>query len=60
MSSQDTHSTAGVDYPQLGILAKGREARETGEDYQLREPAESYLPHFKAEKSDIGGKNAYL
>ena len=33
------------------------DATETDEGYQLREPAESYLPLFEAEKSDIGPGN---
>jgi len=36
-----------------GILAKGREAREEDAGYQLREPANSRMSHFGAEKGDI-------
>lgn len=44
----------------LGILAQGRDATETDEGYQLRESTEVYLPHFDAEKGDIGPENTYL
>jgi hypothetical protein len=37
-------------------LAKDRDATETDEGYQLREPTEAYLPHFEPEKGDIGLK----
>ncbi len=44
----------------LGKLAKGRDATETDEGYQLRESAEPYLAHFEAEKSDMGPENTYF
>lgn len=40
-----------------GILAKGRKATETDAGYQLREPANSYMNHFDAQKSDIEPEN---
>jgi len=43
-----------------GILAKGRDATEADAGYQLREPTESYLPHFEDEKGDIGPENTYF
>ena len=44
----------------LGISAKGRDVIETDGGYKLREPTESYLPHFEAEKSDMGSENTYF
>lgn len=44
----------------LGILAKGRDVIETDGGYKLRESTESYLPHFEAEKNDIGSENTYF
>ena len=44
----------------LGILAKGREAREAEDGFQLREPANSYIHHFRAENDDIGHENGYF
>jgi len=44
----------------MGILAKGRDVTETDGGYQLREATESYLPHFEAEKGDIGPENTYF
>jgi putative transposase len=44
----------------LGLLAKGRDVTETDGGYQLRESTEPYLPHFEAEKGDIGPENTYL
>jgi putative transposase len=43
----------------LGILAQGRDAKETDEGYQLREPIEAYSPHLEAKKGDIGPENTY-
>jgi len=44
----------------LGFKAKGREAVETGEGYQLREGAACYNALSEAEKSDIVAENSYL
>lgn len=44
----------------LGILAKGRKAKETDAGYQLREPANSYMSRFETKKGDIGPENAYF
>jgi len=44
----------------LGILAKGRDARETEGGFQLREPANSYPHHFEAKKDDVGPENTYF
>jgi len=44
----------------LGVLAKGRDAKETGAGYQLREPVPFYLHHFGDKKDDIGVKNTHL
>lgn len=41
----------------LGVLVKGRDATETAEGYQLRDPAEYYMPHFEAEKGGMGPDN---
>lgn len=43
----------------LGILAKGRKATETEDGYQLREPENSYMHHFDAQKGDIEPENTY-
>ena len=45
---------------QLGGLAKGRKARETGESYQLREPSASYESHLSIENGVIGVGNSYF
>jgi hypothetical protein len=44
---------------ELGILAKGREAREMEGQFELREPRASYQGHFGPEKSNIGAENTY-
>ena len=44
----------------LGALAKGRNVKEIGEGYQLREPSVPYDDHFGVEKDDIGPKNTYF
>ena len=44
----------------LGFRAKGREAMEADEGYQLREEAAHYKAFSRAEKSDIGPENTYL
>jgi len=44
----------------LGFRAKGREAMEAGEGYQLREEAAHYKALFSAEKCDIDPENTYL
>ncbi len=41
----------------MGILTKGRDVRKTNAGYQLREPVNSSMNHFEAEKSDIGCEN---
>ena len=38
----------------LGFLAKGRDAIEGAEGYQLREASAPYNAHFGAKKRDIG------
>ena len=44
----------------LGVLAKGRDARKTEAGFQLREPANSYMHHFEAQKDNIGPENSYF
>ena len=44
----------------LGLRAKGREAIESNEGYQLRERDARYKVVFGEEKDDIGLENAYL
>jgi putative transposase len=44
----------------LGTWGKGRDTRGTDSDYQLREPANSYMHLFEAEKEDIGSENGYF
>ena len=43
-----------------GGLALGRKVRKKDDDYQLREPANSYAHDFQPEKHDIVPKNTYL
>jgi hypothetical protein len=43
----------------LGVLAKGRDVTVTDAGYQLREPVNSYMHHYEAEKGNIGCENAY-
>jgi putative transposase len=44
----------------LGIKAKSREAVETVERYQLKEPAIFYKPIFAPENNDLRPKNTYF
>ncbi len=44
----------------LGVLAQGREVRETDTGYELRETGDSYMHHFEAEKCDRGCENGYF
>jgi hypothetical protein len=44
----------------LSALAKGRESKEAGDSYQLREPSAPYGEHFGVENEDIGLQNAYF
>jgi putative transposase len=44
----------------LGILANGRKATGTDAGYQLREPTNSYMDVFGAQKSDLGHENTYF
>lgn len=45
---------------ELGIRAKGREARETEGQFELREPGVFYSGLFPAQMGDIGPQNTYL
>jgi len=45
---------------ELGIRAKGREAREMEGQFELCEPGASYQGHFGPKKSDIAAKNTYF
>ena len=44
----------------LSALAKGRESKEAGDSYQLREPSAPYGEHFGVKNEDIGADNAYF
>ncbi len=44
----------------LSALAKGRESKEAGDSYQLREPSAPYGVHFGVKKGDIGVDNTYF
>jgi len=44
----------------MGALAIGRKSTETGDSYQLREPAVPYIAHFGGNKGDIGPENTWL
>jgi putative transposase len=44
----------------LSALAKGRESKEAGDSYQLREPSAPYGEHFEVKNKDIGADNAYF
>lgn len=44
---------------ELGILAKGREAREMEGQFELREPGASHQAPFGPKESDIGAENTY-
>lgn len=44
----------------MGAMAMGRKIIETGDSYQLREPAASYIAFLATKKSDIGPENAYF
>ncbi len=44
----------------LSALAKGREPKEAGESYELREPSAPYGKHFGVKNEDIGADNAYF
>lgn len=44
----------------LGVLAKGKDVAETNDGYQLREPTNSYMHHFQAQKGDIGPENTFF
>jgi REP-associated tyrosine transposase len=44
----------------MGVLAIGRRSIETGESYQLREPAVPYGAHFGGKKRDIEPENTYF
>jgi hypothetical protein len=43
----------------LAALAKGRNSKETGDSYQLREPSAPYGDHFGVKNEDIGPGNTY-
>ncbi|HUT69672.1 MAG TPA: hypothetical protein VMW89_03255 [Desulfatiglandales bacterium] len=43
----------------LGVLAKGRNSKETGESYQLREPLVPYGEHIGVKNEGIGLENVY-
>ena len=43
----------------LGFNVKGRDVREGGEAYHLREEAAPYMALSSAEKDDIGAENTY-
>jgi hypothetical protein len=43
----------------FGIQAKGREAFETEERFQLKEPSIFYQPVFAPENNDLRPKNTY-
>ena len=45
---------------ELGGLAKGRKAKETGGSYQLSEPSATYGSNFEVEIADIGDENGYF
>jgi REP-associated tyrosine transposase len=44
----------------LGFQAKGRQVRECGEGFQLREEAGDYKALFDPEKNDIGPENTFF
>jgi hypothetical protein len=44
----------------LSALAKGRESKEAGDSYQLREPSAPHGEHFEVKNEDIGADNAYF
>ena len=44
----------------LSALAKGRESKEAGDSYQLREPSAPYGEHSGVKNEDIGADNAYF
>jgi hypothetical protein len=44
----------------MGAGAIGRKIIETGDSYQLREPAAPYIALLGTKKSDIGPENTYF
>ncbi len=44
----------------MGALAIGRKSTESGESFQLREPAVPYGAYFVAKKGNIGPENTYF
>jgi putative transposase len=44
----------------LGALAKGRNAQQTAESYQLREPFQRYGAHIGVKNEGIGPENTYF
>ena len=41
----------------LGFQVKGRSIKQSGEDYQLREPQAAYSPHFAPENAPLSNDN---
>jgi hypothetical protein len=44
----------------MGSSAIGRNVREAGESYQLREAQAPYVDHFGDKKGEIGLENGFL